>query len=78
MSRMTVGLAMARKENKAREDAVIGLSQNADGVKFQCGTCEYFADGTCRNINPKLYGRPVKPEWCCNLYDHDGMKVIVT
>ncbi len=78
MARMTAGLVKERAETKKREDAVVGLTQNAAGVKFQCGTCEYFKDGVCRNINPELYGREVKAEWCCNLYDHDGMRVIVS
>lgn len=70
---------MARgKRNNAHENAVVGLAENASGVQFQCGTCEYFDSGTCRNAHPKLQGRPVKPEWCCNLYDHDGMRVVVS
>jgi hypothetical protein len=31
----------------------------------------------CHNPNPKLYGTKVEPEWCCNLYDHKGMKTII-
>jgi hypothetical protein len=58
-------------------DAPVGLAQNAEGVPFQCGTCEYFDQGVCHNDNPKLNGREVQPEWCCNLYDHDGMQHVV-
>lgn len=58
------------------EPSVVGLSENPQGIPFQCGTCEYFADGVCQNPHPKLNGQKVQPEWCCNLYDHEGMKVI--
>lgn len=58
-------------------DSPVGLAQNAEGVPFQCGTCEYFEDGTCHNPHPKLEGQQVQPEWCCNLYDHDGMKHVI-
>jgi len=55
----------------------VGLAENAKGVAFQCGTCEYFDDGTCRNKDPELEGKEVQAEWCCDLYDHDGMRVII-
>lgn len=55
----------------------VGLSRNAKGVHFQCGTCRFFADGHCHNDNPKLKGQAVEPELCCNLYRHDGMKVLI-
>lgn len=58
------------------DDQPVGLAQNAEGVAFQCGTCQYQQDGVCHNDNPKLNGKEVQPEWCCNLYDHDGMKHI--
>lgn len=61
----------------AKSASEIGLAQNAPGVDFHCRTCEYIKAGTCTNPNPKLNGRKVEPDWCCNLYDHDGMKVIV-
>jgi hypothetical protein len=61
----------------AKTQTEIGLSQNAKGVPFRCGTCEYFERGVCHNPNPKLAGKPVDDDWCCNLYDHKGMKVIV-
>ena len=56
----------------------IGLVQNADDVHFQCGTCEFFKDGECLNLNPKLHHLKVHPEWCCNLYRHHKMKTIVS
>ncbi len=59
------------------EPTSVGLAQNTQGVNFQCGTCEYFDKGVCKNSHPKLKDRNVQREWCCNLYDHDGMKVIV-
>lgn len=62
----------------AKTQSEVGLSQNETGVTFRCGTCKYFDRGTCHNKNPELEGRHVKPHWCCNLYDHDGMKVIRT
>jgi hypothetical protein len=61
----------------AKTQSEVGLAQNASGIAFQCGTCEYIDRGTCRNPNPKLNGRQVQSAWCCNLYDHPGMKVIV-
>lgn len=61
----------------AKTDSQIGLAQNARNIAFKCGTCEYFDRGVCHNENPKLHRRPVEAEWCCNLYDRKGMKVIV-
>jgi hypothetical protein len=58
-------------------DQAIGLVQNAPGVPFQCGTCEHFLSGTCHNPLPKLNGQHVEPEWCCNHYEHDGMKTVI-
>lgn len=55
----------------------VGLAQNPAGVTFHCGSCEYFKRGKCGNPNPKLNGRRVDPVWCCDLYEHAGMKVIV-
>ena len=62
-----------------RYGSAVGLAENAKGVPFRCGTCQWFGDGTgtCHNNNPKLHGREVKPEWCCNLYEHEGMRVVV-
>ena len=67
----------AKKPELDAGDSAIGLAQNAAGVAFQCGTCEHFDNGTCRNPLPKLNGQPVEAEWCCNHYDHDGMKTII-
>lgn len=58
-------------------DAPVGLAQNAQGVPFQCGTCNYQQDGVCQNPHPKLNGTEVQPEWCCNLYEHEGMEHII-
>jgi hypothetical protein len=55
----------------------IGLAQNPPGRAFQCGTCEWFDGGRCQNKNPRLNGRHVEREWCCNLYDNDDMKIVV-
>lgn len=63
--------------NKQHEQAIIGLVDNGT-VQFMCGTCEYFSNGICHNPHPKLYKTPVQPMWCCNLYDHDGMRVIIS
>jgi hypothetical protein len=65
-----------RVESKPMEDVWVGLADNGD-TPFQCGTCEYFADGHCHHKHPKLNGRPVAEKWCCNLYDHKGMKRII-
>ena len=55
----------------------IGLAENPKGVGFHCKECMFFQNGTCQFDDPRLKGRQVKPEWCCNKYKHDGMKVIV-
>jgi broad specificity phosphatase PhoE len=55
----------------------IGLAENPAGIRFHCGGCEYFKDGTCHFKDKRLYGRKVEPEWCCNKFDHPGMRVIV-
>lgn len=55
----------------------VGLAQNPPGRAFRCGTCEWFDNGHCRNRNKSLNGRQVDPQWCCNLYDNDEMKIIV-
>lgn len=62
---------------QATSNVIVGLSDNTSGAAFKCGTCEYFGDGKCHNPNPKLDGRKVEKTWCCNLYSHKGMKVIV-
>ena len=67
---------MAAKIVGAKTDSEVGLSENPMKVAFECGTCEYFERGTCHNKNPNLKGRKVEASWCCNLYDHDGMRVI--
>jgi hypothetical protein len=70
--------ALRGKIKGAKSRSEVGLAQNAGGVAFKCGTCEYFTDHEyCSNPNPEINGRTVRPEWCCNLYDHPGMKVIV-
>lgn len=55
----------------------VGLARNPDGARFHCGGCEYFDGGVCFNKNPKLYKRTVSADWCCNLFNTKGMKVIV-
>lgn len=73
------GAGEAHGEPDGDEATVVGLAENRQGVPFRCGTCEYFdfGPGTCHNPHPKLRGKVVKPEWCCNLYHHPGMRVIV-
>lgn len=56
---------------------IIGLAQNPKGVLFQCGTCEYFDRGICHNPDPKLHRKPVESHWCCDLYEHPKMRVII-
>ena len=55
----------------------VGLVKNPQGTAFRCGTCKFFKKGVCKNVNPELKGRPVAAHWCCNLYDHAGMKLVV-
>lgn len=75
--RETVKRSISEARGDAPERPKVGLAENAEGVPFQCGTCEYFEDGTCHNPDPELKGRDVDEEWCCDFYEHDGMKVIV-
>ena len=56
---------------------IIGLAENARGVTFQCGTCEYFDRSVCHNPDPKLHRKPVERQWCCDLYEHPKMRVII-
>lgn len=67
----------SRLEVKFKDGSPIGLAQNPPGVHFQCRACKYIKAGRCQNPNPQLKDRKVKPTWCCNLFDHSGMKVIV-
>lgn len=66
-------------EKSEHDDKVmpIGLAENPANMAFQCATCEWFDSGTCRNPNKRLTGKQVKPEWCCNLYTNDDMKVVI-
>ena len=64
------------KEAMKTDSRSVGLADNGH-VKFQCGTCEYFEAGVCHNKHPKLMGVQVNDNWCCNLYDHDGMKTVI-
>lgn len=62
---------------KAMPDTrAVGLADNG-ATRFQCGTCEYFDSGICRNKHPKLDGTKVDEDWCCNLYDHEGMEIVI-
>lgn len=56
---------------------VVGLVENKDNIRFECGTCQHFKAGSCYHKNPKLHLRHVDRRWCCNLYEHPGMKTIV-
>lgn len=64
---------------KFKDGSEIGLAVNPKGVHFQCRNCKYnpAPGGICRNKDPELYGRKIKPAWCCNLFDRDGMRIIV-
>jgi hypothetical protein len=55
----------------------IGLVSNPKGVPFHCRDCQFYDDGKCWNKKKKLTGTHVEPEWCCNLFRHPGMKVII-
>jgi len=70
---------IGRKRSKGSDTSSmpIGLARNLAGVAFRCGTCEWFHNGDCWNGNPRLHGRHVDAHWCCNLYKHDGMKIVV-
>lgn len=72
--------------DETQDDGDVGLAENTEGVAFQCGTCEYFGDDDteedaetkpCQHPNKKLNGREVEHRWCCNKYEHEGMKIIV-
>jgi hypothetical protein len=57
----------------------VGLVDN-NGKPYNCGHCEYLCTETkafCRNTHPKLRDRRVEKEWCCNLFDHPGMRTII-
>lgn len=56
---------------------IIGLASNPNGIPFRCDHCEFFKKGTCHNPDPKLFGRSVDDDWCCDLFKHPGMKVII-
>jgi hypothetical protein len=62
------------------KSVIVGLASNPGEVHFQCGTCHFYSEdpSECLNPNPKLHKRHVDAEWCCNLYHHDGMKIIVS
>lgn len=79
MEMETVRDTVTRSVNEAKNTSTktVGLVENQKDIPFQCGTCEYYSDNTCHNEHPKLRDRPVEPEWCCNLYDHEGMRTIV-
>jgi hypothetical protein len=55
----------------------VGLASNPDGVPFRCDHCKFFSKHTCHNDDPKLYGRTVEPDWCCDFFKHPGMRVII-
>jgi hypothetical protein len=71
----------------ARTQSEVGLAELPPGVHFRCGECAYMGGkrkgtkvrlGECGNPNAELFRREVhRTRMCCNLYDHDGMKVIV-
>ena len=64
------------KDAMKSDERAVGLANNSD-IRFQCGTCEYCYDGFCQNEHHKLKGEKVEAKWCCNLYDHKGMKVVI-
>lgn len=76
---VTKAVAEERSKGTSSNDEVgpIGLVENPDDVPFQCATCDYFDDGICDNPRAKLHGKPVEGRWCCDWYDHPGMRVII-
>ena len=58
-------------------DDPIGLVENPDDVAFQCATCDYFEDGVCQHSDPRLNGEEVEGKWCCNKYEHPGMRTVI-
>jgi hypothetical protein len=75
--RKTVEKSMREARGEEPEKGHIGLVENPDDVAFQCATCDYFEDGKCTNPDPELEGEEVEGSWCCNLYEHPGMKTVV-
>lgn len=67
----------------------VGLAENPPGVPFQCGTCSFLSgnievlqdwpeDNICTNEEARLYLVPVNKQlWCCDKYNHPGMRVII-
>lgn len=71
-------MALKRYDKTSRPK--VGLAENPQGVPFRCGSCEFFGrkkPGHCDNPDPELQDRKVEPHWCCDLYRHPGMRVIV-
>lgn len=73
-NRATGGRLAADDDTKSMP---VGLAKNPQGVPFRCGACQFFDAGKCWNKNPDLHGRKVEPQWCCNLYKHDKMEIII-
>jgi hypothetical protein len=82
---MRLGSSFAKRKNDVDDDdergdtkaMPVGLVENPAGMGFRCGTCEWFDSGYCRNGNKAIKDMKVDAFWCCNLYDNDGMKIIV-
>lgn len=74
--RETIKRSMTEARSES-DGGAVGLVENVEDVPFQCATCDYFEDGFCQNEDPRLYGRDVEGRWCCNKYEHEGMRVIV-
>ena len=61
----------------------VGLAKNPSGVPFRCGDCKYGKEDTkngvlhCHKKEPELYLRKVEHDWCCDFFEHPGMKVII-
>lgn len=75
--KLTSKMARSDDERGDTKAMPIGLAKNPAGVQFQCGTCEWFSAGKCMNKNPRLNGKHVEPQWCCNLYDNDKMEIVI-
>jgi hypothetical protein len=70
---------VVRSMKEARKDGEhpIGLVENPAGVAFQCATCDHFDDGVCRHHDPRLDGKKVEGAWCCNEFEHPGMRTVI-
>lgn len=55
----------------------IGFVEYPPGITGKCPDCEYDVNGICTHKDSHIKGRPVTERNCCNLFDCEGMRVIV-